>query len=109
MMVRWANGIHGVEVHYCLPWAMGSGMLLSAQFIALTICSPEGQMASATAVYYLSQQVGQIIGTIVSTAALQQLFLHRLDIDLGSISLPKKDQVTIVLAVLLNSSILTSL
>lgn len=50
-------------------------------------------MASATAVYYLSQQVGQIIGTSVSTAALQQLFRLRLDIDLGSISLPRKDQV----------------
>lgn len=109
MMVQWANGIHGVEVHYCFPWAMGSGMLLSAQFIALTICSPEGQMASATAAYYLSQQVGQIIGTSVSTAALQQMFHNRLDIDLGSISLPNKDQVNVVLAVLLNYGILTSL
>ncbi|CEO58558.1 hypothetical protein PMG11_03271 [Penicillium brasilianum] len=93
MIVRWANGIQGLEVHYCFPWATGSGMLLSAQFIALTICAPEGQMASATAVYYLSQQVGQIIGTSVSTAALQQLFRRRLDIDLGSISLPRKDQL----------------
>lgn len=109
MIVRWANGIQGVEVHYCFPWAMGSGMLLSTQFIALTICSPEGQMARATAVYYLSQQVGQIIGTSVSTAALQQLFRRRLDIKLGSIPLPKKDQVNIVLAILLNSCILTSL
>lgn len=88
---------------------MGSGMLLSAQFIALTICSPNGQIASATAVYYLSQQVGQIIGTSVSTAALQQLFRNRLDIDLDSISVPKKDQVKNVLTVLLNSSLLTSL
>jgi hypothetical protein len=66
-------------------------------------------MASATAAYYLSQQVGQIIGTSVSTAALQQMFHNRLDIDLDSISLPNKDQVNVVLAVLLNYGILTSL
>lgn len=54
MIVRWANGIHGVELLYVFPWAVGSGLLLSAQFLALTICSPKEQMASSTAVYYLS-------------------------------------------------------
>ncbi|KAJ6143007.1 MFS general substrate transporter [Penicillium samsonianum] len=97
MIVRWANGIHGLEVYYCFPWAMGSGILLSTQYLALTICSPEGKLASATAVYYLSQQVGQIIGTSVSTAALQQLFHFRLDIDLGNTSLSNKNHVNIVL------------
>lgn len=91
MIVRWANGIHGVELLYVFPWAVGSGLLLSAQFLALTICSPKEQMASSTAVYYLSQQVGMIIGTSVSTAALQQLFRLRLDVDLGP--LPQKIQV----------------
>ncbi|KAJ5780601.1 MFS general substrate transporter [Penicillium paradoxum] len=92
MVLRWANGIQGIEVYYCFPWAMGSGLLLSAQFIALTICAPEDQMASATAVYYLSQQVGQIIGTSVSTAALQGLFRLRLDIGLGDIPLHERTQ-----------------
>jgi hypothetical protein len=81
MMVRWANGIHGVEVHYCFPWAMGSGMPLSAEFIALTICSPEGQMASATAVYYLSQQVEKLSAPSLAL----QLFSNCFAIDSTSI------------------------
>lgn len=93
MIVRWANGVHGVELLYGFPWAVGSGLLLSAQFLALTICSPKEQMASATAVYYLSQQVGMIIGTSVSTAGLQQLFRLRLDVGLGNLALSKKIEV----------------
>lgn len=95
MIVRWANGIHGIEVYYCFPWAMGSGLLLSAQFIALTMCAPKQQMASATAVYYLSQQVGQIIGTSISTAALQRLFRLRLSVGLGGVPLSQRTQVFI--------------
>ncbi|KAJ5762888.1 MFS general substrate transporter [Penicillium manginii] len=72
---------------------MGSGMLLSAQFIALSIWSPQEQMASATAVYYLSQQIGLIIGTSVSTAALQRLFGYRLEMNLVDIVAPEKTKV----------------
>lgn len=93
MIVRWRNGIQGLEMHYCFPWAMGSGMLLSAQFIALSIWSPQEQMASATAVYYLSQQIGLIIGTSVSTAALQRLFGYRLEMNLVDIVAPEKTKV----------------
>lgn len=96
MVVRWANGIQAVEVYYCFPWAVGCGMLFTAQFVALTICSPKEQMASATAAYYLSQQVGQIIGTSVSAMALQHLFRFRLDIWLGDIPLSKRIQVFLV-------------
>ncbi|KAF7593672.1 hypothetical protein BBP40_011081 [Aspergillus hancockii] len=90
MVVRWANGIHGAEVFYCFPWAVGCGLLLSAQYIALTLHSPTAQLASATAVYYLSQQVGQIIGTSVSATALQHLFRFRVHIGLSEIPLPQR-------------------
>ncbi|CAG7931701.1 unnamed protein product [Penicillium olsonii] len=82
MVVRWMDGIQGVEVFYGFPWALGCGMLLSAQFLALTNWSPEDQMANATAIYCLAQQIGQIVGTSGSTAALQQLFRLRLGANL---------------------------
>jgi hypothetical protein len=107
MILRWANGIQGVEVYYCFPWAMGTGLLLSAQFLALTICSPEEQMASATAVYYLSQQVGLIVGTSVSTAALQQFFRIRLQFGLADIPVSHKDEVPLTFILSFFRDILT--
>lgn len=93
MIIRWANGIKGVEVYYGFPWAVGCGILLSAQFLALAVRSPPEQMANATAIYCLVQQVGQIVGTSGSTAALQQLFRLRLGVNLDDTPLPKKIKV----------------
>ncbi|PYH43055.1 MFS general substrate transporter [Aspergillus saccharolyticus JOP 1030-1] len=83
MVIRWLHGIRPLEVLYCFPWGVGGGILLSAQFIDLTIRAPTEQLASAIAVYHLSQQVGQIVGTSVSAAALQQLFRLRVNAGLG--------------------------
>lgn len=58
--------------------------------------SSKEQLARVTAVYYLSQQVGQIIGTKVSAMALQRLFRPRVDIGLCDISVSKKIQVSLV-------------
>lgn len=74
---------------------MGSGMLLSAQFISLTIWSPPEQMAKATAVYYLSQQIGLVFGTSISATALQRLFGHQLGHNLVDIHEPEKTKVTV--------------
>ncbi|RAL07256.1 MFS general substrate transporter [Aspergillus homomorphus CBS 101889] len=93
MTIRWLHGIHGVEVFYCFPWGVGGGLLLSAQFIALTIRSPAEQLASAIAVYHLSQQVGQIIGTSVSAAALQHLFRWRVEVGLEDMPLDNRSQL----------------
>lgn len=93
MVIRWRDGIQGLEIFYCLPWAMGSGMLLSAQFISLTIWSLPEQMARATAVYYLSQQIGLVFGTSVSAAALQRLFGYQLWLNLVDFQDPKKTKV----------------
>lgn len=95
MIVRWANGIQGLEVFYCLPWAIGCGLFFSPQFLALTICSPKEQIASATAVYYLSQQVGHVSGTSTSTALLQQIFRFRLDISLDNIPVTQRNMVSL--------------
>ncbi|RFU25076.1 hypothetical protein B7463_g11259, partial [Scytalidium lignicola] len=92
MIMRWKDGIKGVEVYYGFPWAVGCGILLSAQFLALTVWSPE-QMANATAIYCLVQQIGQIVGTSGSTAALQQLFRLRLGVNLDDTSSLEKTNI----------------
>lgn len=93
-MIRWKDGIKGAEVHFGFPWAAGNGILLSAQFLALTKWSPADQLASATAIYCLAQQIGQIVGTSGSTAALQQLFRLRLGVNLNGTPLPDKTEVS---------------
>ncbi|CAI7592582.1 unnamed protein product [Penicillium manginii] len=81
MVIRWNDGIQGVEVYYGFPMSVGCGIFLSAQFLALTVRSSEN-IASATAIYCLVQQIGQIVGTSGSTAALRQLFRFRLGANL---------------------------
>ncbi|KAJ6096443.1 MFS general substrate transporter [Penicillium sp. IBT 16267x] len=91
MVIRWANGIKGFEIYYSFPWTVGGGILLSAQFLALTVRCPD-QMANATAIYCLVQQVGQIVGTSASTSALQRLFGLRLGVNLDD-ALREKTQI----------------
>ncbi|KAJ5643392.1 MFS general substrate transporter [Penicillium longicatenatum] len=91
MVIRWANGIKGFEIYYSFPWTVGGGILLSAQFVALAVRCPD-QMANATAIYCLVQQVGQIVGTSASTTVLQQLFGLRLGVNLSD-ALPEKTQI----------------
>ncbi|RAK76332.1 MFS general substrate transporter [Aspergillus fijiensis CBS 313.89] len=86
MVLRWLHGIQPLEVLYCFPWGIGGGLFLSAQFIALTIRAPAEQLASAIAVYHLAQQVGQIVGTSVSAAALQRVFRARVAVGLGQVA-----------------------
>jgi hypothetical protein len=44
-------------------------------------------------VYYLTQQVGHVIGTSTSTALLQQLFRVRLDISLDNIPVTQRNML----------------
>lgn len=92
MTIRWIDGIKGIEIFYGFPWAVGGGILLSAQFLALTIWSSD-RIANSTAIYFLSQQMGQIVGTSGSAAALQKIFSNRLGVNFGDISSPVKNKV----------------
>jgi predicted MFS family arabinose efflux permease len=81
---RWMHGIRGLEFLYVIPWGISAGLLLSSQFIALIVCAPKDQVASATGVYYFFQQLGAIIGTglgasVLRTIFRQQLFSSHLD------------------------------
>lgn len=53
-------------------------MILSTQFVGLTISAPKAQSVIAVSVYYLSQQIGSMIGVATSAALLRRDFSHRL-------------------------------
>lgn len=67
---------------YLLPFSFGAGMLLSAQFIGLTACSPKEQLASFIGIYNLFQQIGAIVGTSLGSTGTRILFQRRLWTDL---------------------------
>lgn len=67
---------------YLLPFCFGAGMLLSAQFIGLTACSPKEQLASFIGIYNFFQQIGAIVGTSLGSTVTRILFQHRLWTDL---------------------------
>ena len=67
-------------------------MSLNAQFVGLTAAAPEEQEGTAIGVYYLSQQVGMIVGVGSFAALLETVFSNNLRRALGSF--PGIDEVS---------------
>lgn len=59
-------------------------MSLNAQFVGLTAAASEEQQGTAIGVYYLSQQVGMIIGVGSFAALLETVFSNNLRRSLDS-------------------------
>ena len=53
-------------------------MILSTQFIGLSASAPKPQTATAVSTYYLSQQVGILVGVGASAAILRMDFRNAL-------------------------------
>ena len=62
---------------------MAVGLLNSSQFIALGAATGKEHQAKATSLYFLSQQLGLLIGASGSTALLNKTFRDALDDKLG--------------------------
>lgn len=76
--IRWRHGTNVWESFYVFPVGLGFGMILSTQFVGLTASAPKAQSTTAVSVYYLSQQIGSIIGIATSAALLRYVFSHTL-------------------------------
>ncbi|KAJ5095777.1 hypothetical protein NUU61_005133 [Penicillium alfredii] len=59
---------------YILPAGLSLGAVLACTFTGLTVCTEQSLQATTICMYYLSQQVGGIIGTGVSSVALHAIF-----------------------------------
>lgn len=93
ILLRWRQGTNAWEGSlYAFPSGLGSGMILSTQFIGLSTSAPKDQLATSISIYYLSQQVGTIVGISVTAAVLRGAFQNTLMRELGDV--PGKAEVS---------------
>lgn len=78
MALRWRYRINAWESLYYVAGGFSFGMSANAQFVGLAAAAPEGQQGAAIGVYYLSQQVGMIIGVGSFAALLETVFSNDL-------------------------------
>ncbi|KAL6892073.1 major facilitator superfamily domain-containing protein [Trichoderma evansii] len=76
---------------YSMPAGLSLGIVLACTFTGLTVSTEPSLHGTAICLYYLSQQVGSIIGTAVSTVAIHSAFRATLT---GALQdLPRRDEV----------------
>ncbi|KAF7589497.1 hypothetical protein BBP40_004204 [Aspergillus hancockii] len=82
IFIRYRNGCFTWELFYLFPSGVANGILFSTQFIGMSLTAPTERLATSIGIYYLSQQLGFIIGPAASVAVVQRLFANRLLEDL---------------------------
>lgn len=75
---RWFAEVNQWEALYTFPLGFAFGIVLSSQFIAMSVSVPKTHLGTAVSIYFLSQQVGIIAGTGISTGVVQVLLRHNL-------------------------------
>lgn len=69
-------------VYIGFAW-FGVGMILSSQFIALSVAKPEKNGATSVTTYYLIQQIGFMTGITISRALMRRSMKSQLKLVLG--------------------------
>lgn len=84
MALRWRQPIDVWESLYIFPAAMGVGLLNVSQFVALSAAVEKEQLAITTSMFFLSLQLGMLLGASGSAALLKSVFRGSLFKTLGS-------------------------
>ena len=71
------------ESLYIFPASFGVGLLNSSQFVAVSAAVEKPQLATTISIFFLSQQMGMMIGASGSGALLQRTFRNALVKNLG--------------------------
>jgi len=74
ILLRWHGRINGWESLYIFPASLGVGLLNSSQFIGLSASVEKSHLATTTSIFFLSQQIGMMIGASASSALLGSTF-----------------------------------
>ena len=93
IMLRWRGQINVWESLYIFPASLGVGMLNSSQFTGLAASVEKSQLATAVSTFYLSQQIGLMIGAGGSAALLRRTFRDALMVNLSGF--PNADKVSV--------------
>ncbi|PKY07904.1 putative transporter [Aspergillus campestris IBT 28561] len=83
ILIRWRNGCFNWEMVYLFTIGVGMGVIYSAQFVAMSLDAPKGALPTCITTYYLSQQLGLIIGPALGVAVVQRMFGDRLSRELA--------------------------
>lgn len=83
ILIRWRNGCFNWEMVYLFTIGLGMGVIYSAQFVAMSLDAPKGSLPTCITTYYLSQQLGFIIGPALGIAMVQRAFGARLSRELA--------------------------
>ncbi|KAE8391853.1 major facilitator superfamily domain-containing protein [Aspergillus alliaceus] len=75
--IRYRDGCFTWELFYLFPSGVANGVLFSTQFIGMSLTVPKERLATSIGIYYLSQQLGFIVGPAASVAVVQRLFASR--------------------------------
>lgn len=73
-MLRWRGRISIWESLEILPASLGVGLLNSSQFIGLSAAVEKSHLATAISIFFLSQQIGMMVGASTSAALLRHGF-----------------------------------
>ncbi len=85
IFIQWRNGFKLWYSIYLLCLGVASGILFPALFVGMATYAPEGKLHVCIGTYYLSQQLGLIIGPAAGSALNQKLFAARLWSALGGL------------------------
>ena len=83
ILFRWRGPINIWESLYIFPASFGVGLLNSSQFVAISASVEKSQLATTISIFFLSQQMGMMIGASGSGALLQRTFRNALEKTLG--------------------------
>lgn len=71
IILLWRGHTSIWESLYTAPCGFGTGLLFSSVFVGLAAAVKESQMAMATSVFYLSSNLGAIIGASLVSSVLE--------------------------------------
>ncbi|KAJ5637948.1 hypothetical protein N7490_007827 [Penicillium lividum] len=78
IMLRWPRGFHNWELAYLAIEGFGTWMFSSTLFVAVSVSVSKDKAASAITIYYLSQQLGIMVGTATTAAVTRSVFQGQL-------------------------------
>ena len=92
--VRWQGPLSVWESLEILPCSLGVGLLTSSQFVGLLAGVDKSHLATALSTFFMSQQIGMMIGASASAAILRNGFYGALTDRLSGF--PNSTKVSII-------------
>ncbi|OIW33161.1 MFS general substrate transporter [Coniochaeta ligniaria NRRL 30616] len=84
LALRWGEHVSTWQSLYMFPSGLGNGLVLSTVFVALTANVEGTDMSAVCSIYYMTGQIGALVGIAVTDAVLQGTLWSRLQSELNT-------------------------